>query len=135
MTANPFSTPSSSEKVVVAENMGKLFLITPKEVLASVPTVHGDKEALVADVTILDTTGKGAHTVHNDVRIFQGVLIGKLKTSIGKPMPVLGTLGQGEAKKGKNAPWVINAPTEAEIKLALDYWNDLQKKNPFGEAA
>lgn len=128
---NPFSTPSSSEKVIVAENLGKLMLITPKEVLASVPTIHGDKEALVADVTILDTTGKGKHTVHADVRIFQGVLIGKLKTSIGKPMPVLGTLAQGEAKKGKNAPWVINAPTESEVKLAVAYWDDLQKSNPF----
>jgi hypothetical protein len=131
MTANPFSTPSSSEKVIVAENLGKLMLITPKEVLASVPTIHGDKEALVADVTILDTTGKGKNEVFNDVRIFQGVLIGKLKTSIGKPMPVLGTLAQGEAKKGKNAPWVINAPTDAEVKVGIAYWESLQSANPF----
>jgi len=131
MTANPFSSPSSSEKVITEENLGKLMLITPKEVLASVPTIHGDKEALVADVTILDRTGGGKHTVHTDVRIFQGVLIGKLKTSIGKPMPVLGTLAKGEAKKGKSAPWVIDAPIGDEIKLALDYWNALQAENPF----
>ncbi len=131
MTANPFSTPSSSEKVIVEGNLGKLMLITPKEVLDKVPTIHGEKEALVADVTILDKSGKGKHEVYTDVRIFQGVLIGKLKTAIGKPMPVLGTLAKGQAPQGKSAPWVIDAPVEAEIKLALDYWNDLQAANPF----
>ena len=130
--SNPFSSASgSSEKVIVAENLGRLMLISPKEVLASVPTIHGDKEALVADVTFLDTTGKGKHETHTDVRIFQGVLIGKLKTSIGKPMPVLGTLAKGQAQKGKSAPWVIDAPLEHEVKLAVDYWTELQKKNPF----
>jgi len=131
MTANPFSTPSSSEKVITEENLGRLMLITPKEVLASVPTIHGDKEVLVADVTLLARGAEEKVAVFTDVRIFQGVLIGKLKTSIGKPMPVLGTLAKGEAKKGKSAPWVIDAPLEHEIKVALDYWNALQASNPF----
>jgi hypothetical protein len=128
--SNPFSAPASGEKVITDDNLGKLFMITPKEVEHNVPTVHGETDALVADVVILDETGD-KHEVYTNTRIFQKVLIGSLKGSIGKPMPVLGTLGKGEKKQGKSAPWVIVAPTTDQVKVGLAYWESLTAASPF----
>lgn len=129
---NPFSAPSSGSKVITDDNLGRLMLITPREVEIGVQTVHGESDALVADVVVLDEQG-GKHEVHNDTRIFQKVLIGSLKRSIGKPMPVLGVLAKGEKKQGKSAPWVIAAPSPEQVKLALAYWESAME-NPFPEA-
>ncbi len=129
MSDNPFGAPTSGVKVITEDNLGRLFLITPKEVEQDVKTIHGDTDALVADVVILDEKGSD-HEVHSGTRIFQKVLIGSLKGSIGKPMPVLGVLQKGEKKPGKSAPWVIASPTEKQVKLALTYWESATA-NPF----
>lgn len=128
---NPFSAPASGEKTITEENLGRLFMITPREVEQGISTVHGETDALVADVVILDESGAGDHEFFNNTRIFQKVLIGSLKSSIGKPMPVLGVLAKGEKKPGKSAPWVINAPSQAQVDLALEYYNANVKTNPF----
>lgn len=129
MSDNPFGAPTSGVKIIMDENLGKLLLITPKEVEHNIATVHGETDALVADVVILDEKGTD-HEVHSGTRIFQKVLIGSLKGSIGKPMPVLGVLGKGEKKAGKSAPWVIGAPNDKQVKLALAYWESATA-NPF----
>jgi len=33
----------------------------------------------------------------------------------------VGRLGQGLAKPGKSAPWVLNAPTQADVTIAEKY--------------
>jgi hypothetical protein len=134
MAENPFGSPTSGEKVITEENLGKLFLITPKEVEHEITTVHGTTDALVADVVILDEKGED-HGVYAGTRIFQKVLIGSLKGSIGKKMPVLGVLRKGEKKAGKSAPWVIDPKvTPEQVKIALTYWEALTSSaNPFAE--
>jgi hypothetical protein len=127
---NPFSTPASGEKTIIDENLGRLFMVTPREVEQGVKTIHGETDALIADVVIFDEKGT-EHEVHTNTRIFQKVLIGSLKSSIGKPMPVLGVLGKGEKKPGKSAPWVLSAPSQAQVDLALAYYNSNVASNPF----
>lgn len=127
---NPFSAPASGEKTITDENLGRLFMVTPREVEQGISTVHGETDALIADVVILDEKGT-EHQVYTGTRIFQKVLIGSLKGSIGKPMPVLGVLAKGEKKQGKSAPWILSAPSQAQVDLALAYYNSNVTNNPF----
>jgi len=126
---NPFNSPASGEKVIIEENLGELFMITPKSIEGDIKTIHGETDALVADVVIFrDGVEPEAYI---GTRVFQKVLIGSLKGSIGKPMPVLGVLAKGEKKPGKSAPWVLTAPNQAQIDQALAYYNTNVVSNPF----
>jgi len=131
---NPFSRPSSNVKIIAEENIGRLFMITPLSVEKDVPTVLGSTDALLADVVILDESGAGKHQEYPNSFLFQRVLIGSLRGSIGKDMPVLGVLGRGEASEGKSKPWVIKPPSQAQIDIGLRYW-DSKQKNPFAMAS
>lgn len=126
---NPFNSPASGEKVIIEENLGELFMITPKSVEEDIKTIHGETDALVADVVIFRDGGEPEAYI--GTRVFQKVLIGSLKGSIGKPMPVLGVLAKGEKKPGKSAPWVLTAPNQAQIDQALAYYNTNVVSNPF----
>lgn len=129
---NPFATAGGSgEKVITEENTGKLFLITPKEQIMDFDTVHGKKDPIMADVVILDRNGK-EHKKYSETLIFATKIVGGLKRRIGAPMPVLGILMRGEAKKGQQAPWILETPTNPkDVKVAVDYWNSVQAENPF----
>ncbi len=126
---NPFNSPASGEKVIIDENLGELFMVTPKSVEEDIKTIHGETDALVADVVIFRDGGEPE--AHIGTRIFQKVMIGSLKGSIGKPMPVLGVLAKGEKKPGKSAPWILTAPSQAQVDLALAYYNSNVTSNPF----
>jgi hypothetical protein len=48
------------------------------------------------------------------------VLCSQLAPSAGGK-PVLGRLGRGTAKPGQSAPWMLTAPTEADIAVAQKF--------------
>ena len=79
----------------------------------NVPTALGEKDAIRADVAILD--GNQAGEAIDDALVFPRVLIGQLRSKTGGM--VLGRLGQGTAKPGQNAPWKLDEPTEADRVL------------------
>jgi len=97
-----FASPGAAgDGFVVADANGHLVVIEVHSLETGIVTSLGDRDAIRA--TVHDITAE--HT-YEDTLIFPKVLIGSLKSRIGQK--VLGTIGQGVAKPGQNAPWVIN---------------------------
>jgi hypothetical protein len=96
-----FSAPSTStESVKVADLNGHLLIIEPIEYKTGITTVHGDADAIEVRINDLDT-----NTSHDSVLFFNVALKNALKTKIGQK--VLARIGQGTAKPGKSAPWIL----------------------------
>jgi hypothetical protein len=96
-----FSAPSTStESVKVADLNGHLLIIEPIEYKTGITTVHGDADAIEVRINDLDT-----NTSHDSVLFFNVALKNALKTKIGQK--VLARIGQGQAKPGKSAPWIL----------------------------
>lgn len=103
-----FAAPSNaSESVKVADLAGHLLIITPIEYKTGIQTVHGLAEAVEVEVVDLD-----ADTTYGSVLWFNVALRNALKNKIGQK--VLARIGQGAAKPGKSAPWIlVDATTDA----------------------
>ena len=114
------STPGSGDKLDLSTVNGNLLYITVKERKVAIETSFGTADAIICDVAVLDGPHKSA--VFVDTFVFPKVLAGQLAAFVGKDDPiVVGRLGQGLAKPGKSAPWVLNAPTQADIDVATKY--------------
>lgn len=99
---SPFTSPSSSsgESVKPADLQGHLLIIKPVEYKTGIQTSLGEAEAIEVDIVDLDT-----QTEHASVLFFNVALRAALKSNIGKS--VLAKIGQGVAKPGKSAPWIL----------------------------
>jgi hypothetical protein len=96
-----FSAPSSNtESVKVADLNGHLLILEAIEYKTGIPTVHGDADAIEVRINDLDTG-----LSHESVLFFNVALKNALKTKIGQK--VLARIGQGSAKPGKSAPWIL----------------------------
>lgn len=97
-----FSAPSTSntESVKVADLNGHLLIIEPTEYKTGIQTVHGDADAIEVRINDLDT---GLN--HDSVLFFNVALKSALRNKIGQK--VLAKIGQGTAKPGKSAPWIL----------------------------
>lgn len=96
-----FAAPSNStENVKVADLANHLLIISPVEYKTGIPTVHGDAEAIEVNVIDLDTNQE-----HSSLLWFNVALRNALKTKTGQK--VLARIGQGTAKPGKSAPWIL----------------------------
>jgi hypothetical protein len=99
--------------------LGKLFVIEPLEVEKGISTVHGEKDAVRANVYVL--LGKDRQEEFEDTLIFPKVLQSQTRRQIGSI--VVGRLGQGEAKRGQKPPWILAEPTAGDLKKAADFWS------------
>ena len=106
---NPFAAPASSgDSVKPADLQGHLLIIKPVEYKTGIQTSLGEAEAIEVDLVDLDTNEE-----HNSVLFFNVALRSALKSNIGKS--VLARIGQGVAKPGKSAPWIlVDATTDAD---------------------
>jgi hypothetical protein len=96
-----FSAPSNNtESVKVADLNGHLLILEPIEYKTGIPTVHGDADAIEVRINDLDTGFN-----HDSVLFFNVALKNALKNKIGQK--VLARIGQGTAKPGKSAPWIL----------------------------
>jgi hypothetical protein len=96
-----FSAPSSNtESVKVADLNGHLLILEAVEYKTGIPTVHGDADAIEVRINDLDTGFN-----HESVLFFNVALKNALKNKIGQK--VLARIGQGSAKPGKSAPWIL----------------------------
>lgn len=108
-----FNDPSTATGIEWKPLLGSLLLIQVHGQEVGIKTVHGDSNAIRADVTILDGEQEGE--VYADTLIFPKVLQSQLKPSVGKL--VLGRLGQGNKKPGQSPPWTLSPATEADKAL------------------
>lgn len=99
-----FSAPVANEGVKVADFNGHLLIVSPIEFKANIQTVNGPADAIEVNVVDLDTNEE-----HISLLWFNVALKNALKPLIGQK--VLGRIGQGVAKPGKNPPWLLNDAT------------------------
>jgi hypothetical protein len=99
-----FSAPVANEGVKVADFNGHLLIVEPIEFKANIQTVNGPADAIEVNVVDLDTNEE-----HISLLWFNVALKNALKPLIGQK--VLGRIGQGVAKPGKNPPWLLNDAT------------------------
>jgi hypothetical protein len=96
-----FAAPSNAtETVKVADLANHLLIISPVEYKTGIPTVHGEAEAIQVNVIDLDTNKE-----HSSLLWFNVALRNALKSKTGQK--VLARIGQGTAKPGKSAPWIL----------------------------
>jgi hypothetical protein len=116
---DPFDNPGTASGIDYADYNGRLLLITPLTSEKDINTVIGVKDAVRANVVVLD--GPGAPEELKDVLIFPRVLQGQIRANVGTGRSNLGRLGQGEKKPGQSPPWKLADPTEADKTLARQY--------------
>lgn len=113
--ADEFEGPSSGDFFKPKEHNGELLLVQPASVEKDVKTEFGVDDATRATIVVLD--GPNAGTEFPD-----GLIFGALRKSVGHIGKWhLGRLGQGQAKPGKSAPWVLQEPTDADKDVARRY--------------
>ena len=95
----------------VADLANQLLIIEPTEYKASISTVHGDTDAVEVRVNNIDTG-----EIHTNILFFNVALKNALKNKIGQK--VLARIGQGTAKPGKSAPWILIDATSNPADLA-----------------
>jgi hypothetical protein len=116
---DPFEDPVTATPLPYTELQGSLLLFRVLSYEEHVPTsytIAGERSpAIRANVTVLDGTLAGENYV--EVLVFPKKLQAQLRARVGKM--VLGRLGQGEARKGQNAPWELIAATPQDKALAM----------------
>ena len=128
-TSNPFAAPASASGISWEDLNGRLLVIEPHAVEHAVSTSLGPKDAVRADVHVIDVEPED----YEDVLIFPRVLISQLSSRVGQK--VLGRLGQGVAKPGQSAPWLISSEVSpADQQAGLD-WLSRATRKPFAAPA
>jgi len=109
MTFAELATGGDQPKV--ADLANQLLIIEPTEYKANIQTVHGDTDAIEVRIINIDTG-----EIHTDILFFNVALKNALKNKVGQK--VLARIGQGTAKPGKSAPWILIDATSNPADLA-----------------
>lgn len=117
--ADMFAQPSSGDMFSANENDGRLCLFENIEEAPGISTVHGNVDAVRADVTVLDAPDGVAEYNHSIV--FGSALIPTLRAAIKDGKPLLGRIGQGVAKPGQSPPWLLNEFSAEDAAKAGQY--------------
>ncbi len=112
---DPFASPASTGALDYNRLIGSLLLIDVISFEKDVQTTLGPKDAIRADVTVLD--GPDSGDIIEDALIFPKVLCSQLRSKTGQK--VLGRLGQGTPKPGQNAPWTLSEATDRDRETGL----------------
>jgi hypothetical protein len=124
MTALPqepaFGAPAPPGATIDYKELnGSLLLITVLGVEKDVATSLGAKDAIRADMVVLDGPNTGDE--HPGTLIFPRVLQSQLRSKVGQR--ILGRLGQGTAKPGQSAPWLLNEADDGDKATAMAWLN------------
>jgi hypothetical protein len=113
-----FQQPSQGDKFTVGDHVGSLCLFFVHDIRQGIATAYGEKEAVACDIHVLD--GPGAGEISHDALIFQGALIGSLRSAAGGD-PVLARIGRGVAKPGQQPPFILGEYTADDARAAEEY--------------
>lgn len=110
-----FATPSApGGGITWADHKGALLLVEPLSIETGIQTVHGPSDAVKVNIHVIDGTGAGQS--FEDTLVFPKLLQSQLRGQIGSK--VLGRLGQGAAKPGQSAPWLLQEASAEDIAKA-----------------
>ena len=125
---------------------GCLLLIRPYEQGTRASKTNAGQEYtwVEGDVVVLATPADGWPTEHFDaekpglvIEAFQFTgqnVVGQLVQKMRRGKKVLGVLEQGAASRGRNAPWLLNPPTEEQIAFARKYVTEAAKRAEKADA-
>lgn len=99
------------------DHKGALLVIEPLSVESGIHTTFGDADAVKANVHVL--TGPAESEDYPDCLVFPKLLASQLRGQIGRK--VVGRLGQGSAKPGQSAPWLLEEATPDDLKKAQEW--------------
>ena len=123
-----FASGAPTSNFKIADHEGDLVLITPLSLEEDIETAFGASDAIKANVVVLDLKSPEDSEENAGALIFQRVLRSQLEPFIGK-RKVLGRIGRGVAKKGQDAPFIIEDPSDADKAVARVY---LKSVDPLG---
>ena len=112
-----FASPATPSGIEWAALKGSLLVIEPVEVVKGIATSFGTTDAVRATVIVVD--GPKAGETYEDTLVFPKVLQAQLSSRVGQK--VLGRLGQGQAKPGQSAPWMLLPATPADEQTATKF--------------
>lgn len=127
--SDPFKDPSAGgDKLPYDDVLGSLLLFTVHSVETGITTTFGVKDAVKADVAVLDGVRKGE--VFEGALIFPSVLKSALAPHVGSL--VIGRLAQGSPKPGQKPPWLLNAANDEDKETGKKYLAHIAQVNsPF----
>lgn len=108
------SAPTSGDAIQWGDLKGKLLVIEPLSFEVGFKTSFGESDCVRANVCAL--TGPDTADEYEDTLIFPRLLVSQTKQQIGKK--VVGRLGQGNAKPGQSAPWLLEEANAEDIAKA-----------------
>ena len=119
MSTPSFEDPSTIAAIDYSELKGSLLLFEVQGYEPHINTVHtkpGEQNpAIRAALTVIDGPQAGTH--YDDMLVFPKVLIGQMRSKVGKM--VLGRLILGEVlRPGTTAPWRLETATDADKQAA-----------------
>jgi hypothetical protein len=100
-----------------AQHKGALLVIEPLSFEVGIKTSFGDADATKANIYVL--TGPDTAEEYPEALIFPKLLASQTKSQIGKK--VVGRLGQGVAKPGQSAPWLLEEASAEDLEKAKTY--------------
>lgn len=113
-----FAAPAApGDGIQFKDHLGALLLIEVLGFEEKIKTSFGENDAVRANVHVIDGPGEGDS--YDDTLIFPRLLVSQTKKAIGQK--ILGRLGQGNAKPGQSAPWLLNEAT-AEDTAKAEKW-------------
>lgn len=127
MSNDPFAAPAAPSSGISWQDFnGALLMIEPKSIETGIQTSYGVADAVRADVTVLDGPHGGTNVP--DTLVFPKLLQGQLKSQVGAK--VLGRLGQGQAKPGQSAPWMLSEATDQDKQTAMQWLQQTATAQP-----
>lgn len=100
-----------------SQHKGSLLIIEPLSYEEGIQTAFGAANATKANIYVL--TGPDTADEFPEALIFPKLLASQTKSQIGKK--VVGRLGQGTAKPGQSAPWLLEEANSDDIEKAKSY--------------
>src|SRR5689334_19277462 len=105
------SAAPPSGGITWADHTGKLLIIEPTSFETGIQTSFGSADAVKANIHVI--TGPGESEEFPEALVFPKLLASQLKGQIGRK--VVGRLGQGTAKPGQSAPWLLEEATADDL--------------------
>lgn len=130
--SDQFAAPAApGSGITWGDHNGALLLIEPQAVKTGIQTSFGLSDAVQASVTVLD--GPHAGTEYPDTLVFPKILQSQVSGRLGQK--VLGRLGQGTAKPGQSAPWMLAEASDQDKQTASAWLNRTAAPVPAAAAS
>lgn len=115
--SDSWDTPDTPDFFQIKEHVGDLVIIAPAKFTPKMPTTNGERDAITAEVGIVEGNMEG--TRWNEALLFGSKLVPQLRNKVGSV--ILGRIQLGEKQAGKNPPYILAKATDDD-KAKASKW-------------